>query len=86
MLMVRVIAIYFQEVGDTSMSGVSTHQVAFDIERQLRLCACFVLSPMRQGGYNQLFPSIYIKMGRYLVNQCMIVYEHTSELEPGSRK
>jgi len=41
---------------------------------------------MRQGGYNQLFPSIYIKMGRSLVNRCMIVCGHTSELEPGSGK
>ena len=41
---------------------------------------------MCQGGYNQLFPSVCIKTGQYLVNRCMIVCGHTLELEPGSGK
>jgi len=43
------LAIYFQEVGDTSTSGASTHQVAFEIVRQLHLCSHFVLSLCARG-------------------------------------
>ena len=38
------LAIYFQEVGDTSTSGASTHRVAFEMACQLHLFYCFVLS------------------------------------------
>jgi hypothetical protein len=44
MLGFRALAIHFQEVGDTSTSGASTHHITFEIACQLRLCSCFVLS------------------------------------------
>jgi hypothetical protein len=51
------LAIYFQEVGDTSTSG--------SIRDSASTAFLFLLCSMtmRQGGHNQLFPSVYIKMG-----------------------
>jgi len=80
------LAIYFQEVGDTSTSGASTHQVAFEIARQLRLCSCFVLSLCARVVIISCFPQYTSKRVDSLVDRCMIVCGHTSELELGSRK